>query len=228
MTDNEQTHSLITLLSAAAILSGAENKTQSSPDVSAVLKSRLVQVQKILQETDYGDLSDVELKTLQYLTAKECLRLLESMQVVLDPESSSVSPEEPPLLSTRDISYIRILLSVVFKWAILPLQSELELTRPGVQGAAPPMQPRIIDLTERSIDFRDLPAMLIRVFKLIFTDDGSSRMRQSWITSSILSKHAVEILMPSLVVGWAKEPLVDGWAESGKEIKEYSIRFVKW
>ncbi|KIJ57123.1 hypothetical protein M422DRAFT_238692 [Sphaerobolus stellatus SS14] len=232
MANNDQPQRLLAIvLTAAGILSGSESKTQSSPNVATVLKTRLERVHEVLG-TPVEDLGGADLKTIQFVTAEESLGLVEAIQDVLDPESSESAevPSEPssnpPLLGTRDLSYVRTLLSVVFKWALDPLVSELELTRPGIQTTRVTGQPRIIDLTERSIDYTKLPSVLLRVLRLVFGSEQPPRIRQSWITSSLLSRHAVDVLMPCLIVGWPQKPLLEDWAESAKEIKALSIRFI--
>jgi hypothetical protein len=129
------------------------------------------------------------------------------MQSLLDPDdvpwSGSGSGSSPPHLGTRDLSHVRTLLTVIFNWGVTPLIMELELNLPGHQAHGSPTlsgEPRIIDLTERLLDFDELPVMTLRLLRLLF---GQTKIRQTWIPTSILSYHAVDLLTPSLVVGWA-------------------------
>jgi hypothetical protein len=50
--------------------------TRHSPDLATVLKSRLARAREILQEGEYDNVSGSSLQVVQYITAKESLRLL--------------------------------------------------------------------------------------------------------------------------------------------------------
>lgn len=202
--------SLEILLSATAALSGAEPKATRLPDVATVLRGRLEVAYGVLQESDHEDIVGMDLKTLQYVTARESLRVIEMMQDVLDSEGA-----EQPLLGTRDLSHLRTLLSVIFKWRVEPLLSAFESTRP---------HPQIIDLTDRSINFEELPGSLNRILRLLFGKD--LRVRQTWVTSCILSQHVVGVLLPCLIIGWAPKPLHETFIGTAKDIKTLSIRFI--
>ena len=217
-----------TLISAAAILSGSsEHKTQS-PDVVTVLKSRLVRTFEILQQDGLEDVSGGNLRDMQFMTAKESLCLVERIQGLLDPDDAppSGSGSSPPLLGTRDLSHVRTLLSIIFKWAVMPLVSELELTLPGRKaGSKTDEGSGIIDLTEsRKVDYEELPAVTLRLLKLPF---GTTKIRQTWITSTIFSQHAVDMLTPCLVIGWAPTPISDTFIHHAKNVKALALRFLK-
>jgi len=219
--------SLGSFVSAAAALSGSESKAAQSPDIATVLKSRLARAYEILGEEGIDTTEGSGLAELQYLTAKESLRLLENVQSLLDPTSESSGSEQldaPPLLGTRDISHMRTLLSIVFKWAVGPLIAELELTRPG-PSTLTSGEPRIIDLTERKLDFEDLPALILRILALMFGPGLSGTIRQTWITTSILNHHAVDMLTPCLIIGWAPKPVSEAFSHASKDIKALSVRF---
>ncbi|KAF8490277.1 hypothetical protein JB92DRAFT_3010158 [Gautieria morchelliformis] len=214
---------LSTLISAAAVLSGSEQKTARSLDIATVLKSRLARTHEILQQDGFDKFSEVNLEVLQYITAKESLRLVEMLQSSLDPDDYALSSpgSSSPLLGTRDLSYVRTLFSVIFRWGVAPLLTEFELIRPGRQ-APETGEPHIIDLTERELDHEDLPLVMLRLLKLPF---GPTDLRQTWITS-ILSQHAVDVLTPCLVVGWAPKPMSDSFARHAKEVRSLTIRFI--
>lgn len=220
---------LSTLLSAAAILSGSEPKTQSL-DLATILASRLARAHELLQKDQDDNISGRSLQAVQYMTARESLHLLEKMQSVLDHDDNppSGSGSSPPLLGTRDLSYIRTLLSVIFKWGVIPLMLELELNLPGHQAHGSPIsgEPRIIDLTERLLDFEDLPVITLRILRLLF---GPTKVRQTWITTSILSQHAADLLAPCLVVGWAPRQVYDvsvSISQYSKDVMSFAIRFL--
>lgn len=213
---------LSTLISAAAVLSGSEHKTAQSPDLATVLKTRLVRTYGILQQDEHVIVSEVSLKVLQFITAKESLCLVESIQSLLDPDDSSYG-SQTLLLGTRDISYVRTLLSIIFKWGVAPLVTELELTRHSFH-APKPGEPRIIDLTERQLHPEDIPSITLRLLNLLF---GSTKIHQTWITTSILSQHSVDLLTPCLIVGWAPESAIfESFSRHARDVKALAIRFI--
>jgi hypothetical protein len=212
-----------TLLSAASVLSGLEQNTAHSLDIATVLKSRLARTQEILQQDDFDKSSEANLDVLQYITAKVSLRLVERLQSSLDPDDYARSSpgSSSPLLGTRDLSYIRTLFSVIFRWGVAPLLTEFELIRPG-RHAPETGGPCIIDLTERQLDHEDLPLVTLRLLRLPFR---ATDLRQTWITS-IFSQHAVDVLTPGLIVGWAPKPISDSFARHAKEVRSLTIRFI--
>lgn len=222
MHENSNSSQLLsTLISAAAVLSGSDHETARSPDLATVLKNRLVRTYDILDQGEYDDVSEVDLKILQFITAMESLRLLERIQSLLDPDDSG-SETSSLLLGTRDLSYVRTLLSIVFKWGVSPLVTEFEPTRPGrhVPNADETL---VIDLTERQLRFADIPVIALRLLNLPF---GATKIHQTWITTSILSQHAVDLLTLCLIIGWSPKPVSDSFAGHAGDVKGLAIRFI--
>lgn len=234
---DQQQKRLAILTLAAAVLSGNENKSNvhQFPDLVTVLKSRLVRTSEILLEglNDIITIDETDLKTVQFTTAKQAVRIVGKIQELLDKESSA------PLLGTRDLSHVRTLLSIIFKWAVEPLMAELELDRPGGSHVHVPQaqaavgrqsQSRTIDLTERKSinNAEDLFSIVMDVLNLIFAKEEQQpgKIRQTWITTSILSRHAVDLLTPCLIMGWAAAPVHEAFKNDWKEIKRLSIRFI--
>ncbi|KAF8524594.1 hypothetical protein BU17DRAFT_74714 [Hysterangium stoloniferum] len=218
MTEETDQKRLAALTLAAGALSGPGSKSVQPSDLATVLKSRL--------ERNEQDLEEADLKTLQYMTAKKAMRIVEETQNLLDQEFGGLdSGSSAPLLGTRDLSHVRMLLSIIFKWAVEPLLAELEPDCPGVYVPALG-QSRVIDLTERRINLEDLPDILMSLLNLIFGKGEPRKIRQTWITTSILSRHTVDILTPCLIIGWARKPVAESFENVSKEIKTLSIRLI--
>lgn len=210
------------LLSALTVISGTEGKGTSSPDLTTILKTRLTKVKDILNESISQELQSAELKKLQYMTGLESLRLVSELQDILDQEETPSSG--PPLLGTRDIACIRTILSIIMKWGLEPLLTELELNISGVGRPSIDRVSSIIDLTDRAIDLQQLPDVLLNIMHLMFKS-ATKTVRQSWITSSLLSNHAVGVLTPVLILGWSSKPIM-GSSDQKQQLKEFSIRYI--
>ncbi|GJJ07060.1 hypothetical protein Clacol_001259 [Clathrus columnatus] len=204
------------LLLALRILSGAEGKTIASPDLATVLRTRLTKVNDVLNEYASQDFENIDLKKLQYVTATRSLRIMQILQDILDQEGM-----ETPLLGTRDIAYVKTVLSIIFNWGVEPLLADLERNCLGSQGPGVDQPLTIIDLTDGPTE---LPTILVDIMHLIF-EKNSKKIRQSWITSSLLSNHAVDLLTPLLILGWPSNPVLGSLGQK-QQFKEFSIRFI--
>lgn len=212
------------LLSALMVISGMKEKTTASLDLAAVLKGRLTKASDILNEpvTQALEEEGADLKKIQYITAMELLRIILKLQDILDQEETQSAG--PPLLGTRDIACVKTALSIVMKWGLEPLMTELDIyTSEGLKPSID-RPSAIIDLTDKPIDLERLPAVLVDFMHLMFKED-MKKIRQSWITSSLLSNYAVDLLTPLLILGWQPKPVL-GSLEQKQQLKAFSIRFL--
>jgi len=63
------------------------------------------------------------------------------------------------------------------------------------------------DLTLESGDYQLLATLLMSLFSLVFPDGAQGRISQTLITTTILSRHVKDILLPALGLGWLPESL---------------------
>lgn len=212
------------LLSALMVISGMKDKTTASPDLAAVLRARLAKASGILNEPMPRVLEEegADLKKIQYITAMESLKVILKLQDILDQEETQSSG--PPLLGTRDIACVKTALSIVIKWGLGPLTVELDINSSEGLKPAVDRPSAIIDLTDKPIDLERLPSVLIDFTHLMFKED-MKKIRQSWITSSLLSNHAVDLLAPLLILGWPPKPIL-GSLEQKQQLKAFSTRFL--
>jgi len=164
-------------------------------------------------------------KEIELLTAKEALSIIRRVQKILDVELDE-SLQEPPPLGTRDLAKLRTLLSLVFKWGVEPLYVRVSGGWPEsiMAGGA---HPKIIDLTSDSDDYGILTELTSSIVALVFPQGVQGRISQTLITTSILSRHIADVLLPSIALGWLPESLSSSSAPILHELRPLVMRLLK-
>ena len=191
-------------ISAGSLLIHGE-KGSSATNLQAVLLTRLVQyrTQRGLPERDDGELS---LEQVQEETAQEALSVLEGVQRILDQDARLVpedTPSEEPVIGTRDISQLRTLLSIVFKWGTEPLLAHVQIVWPA-KGRT---QTQLVDANDAPRSYERLTAMTRRLLSLLFPRGVHGTLPQTLITSTLLHRHVTDILRPAIALGWVPKTL---------------------
>lgn len=158
-------------------------------DLKNVLVRRLTQYHEILGSSppSLDTVQDAQLETAQC-----ALHIVERVQCLLD------NPD-PPAIGTRDLNTLRTLLSLIFRWGTEPLYTHLSPSFPSKPTAS---TPKIIDLTNTPADHATLSELLSRLMSLLFPDGPKSTPPQTHISSTLLARHAVDLLRPSMALGW--------------------------
>ncbi|KAF8913868.1 hypothetical protein CPB84DRAFT_1669780 [Gymnopilus junonius] len=203
-------HDLATALADGAALVGSSSPSNASTKLQTVLKNRLEVYydRQSLAKVSKPDLS-VAVEDLQLRTAKESLSVLHRVQAALDIDADvnpsriggEANPSLVPPIGTRDLALLRTLLSISFKWGLEPLFVCVSQEWPSnffekMRG------PQIVDLTtdiDVSLVFSD---MLSSMFSLVFPEGPEGRISQTLITTTILTRHTVDLLLPTMALGW--------------------------
>ncbi|KAI0058878.1 hypothetical protein BV25DRAFT_1829628 [Artomyces pyxidatus] len=197
------------ILAAGALLVHSEKSTATRPDLKSLLLSRLSQYRAALQlpEGDYGDYT---LKQAQQETALQALVVVGRVQHILDVEPPSPNgAEEGPAIGTRDISQLRTLLSIVFKWGTEPLLESIQSAWPTQASARVYKGPKFIDLTGTPEDYAVLTKMTKELFGLLLPRGVHGTLPRTLITSAILNRHVTDILRPGITLGWVPKSLAN-------------------
>jgi len=203
-------------LAAGSLLIHSEKGGPAPSDLRAVLLTRLAQyrAQRGLPERDIDDLS---LEQAQEETAEEALSVVESVQRILDPDGethaaptvplhSKDAPGEVPLIGTRDISQLRTLLSVVFKWGTEPLLTRTRVVWPE-RGTTHTQSTKILNVDDAPRSYAKLTITTRRLLSLLFPRGVHGTIPQTLITSTILNRHVTDILRPGIALGWVPKAL---------------------
>ncbi|KAF5387644.1 hypothetical protein D9615_000386 [Tricholomella constricta] len=178
------------------------DSTGSAFDLKSVLVGRL---SRYYARRGAGDISDsASLEDVQLLTAREALSVITRIQNIIGMEERP-GVHQAPLIGTRDLAELRTLLSIVFKWGVDPLLIKVMLASPDkvvVRG-----QTRVIDLTTSPEDNALLASITHAILRLVFPDGYEGRIAQTLITTTILERHAMDLLKPSFTLGWLPKSL---------------------
>ncbi len=207
-------------LAAGSLLIHAEKGGPAS-NLRAVLLTRLAQyhAQHGLPECDYDYLS---LEQAQEETAQEALSVVESVQRILDyqdasdglhlaasnfsesPQSKEDEPGEVPLIGTRDISQLRTLLFIVFKWGTEPLLARVQVVWPTRGSIA---RSKLLNVDDVPQSYTKLTTMTRQLLSLLFPRGVHGTISQTLITSTLLNRHITDILRPGIALGWVPKAL---------------------
>jgi hypothetical protein len=204
-------------LAAGSLLIHSE-KSGPAPNLRAVLLSRLTQyrAQRGFPEHDYGGFS---LERVQEETAEEALSVVETVQRILDqdegvrpapeipPHSSEDAPGEVPLIGTRDISQLRTLLSIVFKWGTEPLLAHIHVVWPSRGDSRAQSGSMILNIDDAPHMYAQLTSMTRRLLSLLFPHGVHGAIPQTLITTTLLNRHITDLLRPGISLGWVPKGL---------------------
>ncbi len=144
------------------------------------------------------------LQDVQLLTSLEALSTLERIQALLAIEDDAIVPA----IGTRDLSQIRTLLSLVFKWGTEPLLNRVKeawFAKPvsiRFGNGNPGPSSKIVDLSNIADEYTTLSQLTLRVFTLLFPGGTSGKLPQSLITTTLLNHNLVDMLQPAFALGW--------------------------
>jgi len=175
-------------------------------DLKSVLKSRLSQYYSSRGEEwpqeNIGTVQDAEL-----LTAREALNVVERIQNLLGIEDDAIAP----VIGTRDLNQIRTIMSLVFKWGTQPLVNHIQEAWPTQISVSPTSpSPRIVDFSDMSKEYSLLSQLTLRILGLLFPGGVHGKLPKSLITTTLLGQHLVDVLRPSLALGWLPKSLNTG------------------
>ncbi|KAG2128313.1 uncharacterized protein EDB93DRAFT_1109074 [Suillus bovinus] len=169
-------------------------------DLKNVLVRRLTQYHQAFESSGpSGSFDTVEDAQLE--TAQCALHVVERVQSLLNlPDLLQEGGlKSAPAIGTRDLGTLRTLMSLIFRWGTEMLYTRLTplLSSKPISGT-----PKIIDLTNTPADYATLSDLLLRLMGLLFPNGPNSTPPQTLISSTLLSSHAVDLLRPSMALGW--------------------------
>lgn len=228
-------HDLADALADGATLVGTTSPSNPPTNLEAVLKNRLNAYYDRLPVAGSTKLDLSTVEDLQLQTAKESLSVLDRVQKVIDSETDANSPGTggeansslAPSIGTRDLALLRTLLSISFKWGLEPLFVRISQEWPSklfekMHG------PQIVDLTTNTDISLIFSNMLSSIFSLVFPEGSGGRISQTLITTTILTRHVVDLLLPAIALGWLPDSLSsDPLPEFHDQAKSLVLRVLK-
>lgn len=216
------------LLRAGASLLGS-SPSEAATNVADVLKQRLVQYHAITS-TECPAL-DESLEDLQLRTAMEALYVLQRLQCEWSRDDAASRSQGGPSsagIGSRDLTKVRTLLAIVFKWGVEPLLGRVVNAIPVKTPAKPQAHAgaKIIDLTGVPDDYDRLSGVVLRFLTLPFPDDPQGPLLQTAVTSTLLSKHLGDLLKPCIVLGWMPKNLATECIKSVDSVRPLVMRLL--
>ncbi|THV08587.1 hypothetical protein K435DRAFT_772052 [Dendrothele bispora CBS 962.96] len=192
-------------LAAGSCLIDSSSTPQSN--LKSVLLARLNKYYSCLNTASSSVNESSSLEVVQLTIANEALAVIETVQRLVDINPDGLKKEnEELLLGTRDLSQLRTLLSITFRWGIEALSMHVVSSLPSTSSATP-VGSRIIDLTSTPDDYKYLSDMLDRLLALVFPGGVQERMSVTLITETLLHKHATDLMKPAIILGWLPKSL---------------------
>ncbi|KAK0461884.1 armadillo-type protein [Desarmillaria tabescens] len=143
---------------------------------------------------------NASVEEIKQVTAEEALSVVGCVQRIIDGQDGE---EDVPLIGTRDIAQLRTLLSIVFKWGVEPLLSNIIVALP-----TPSSSKKVQIAVEHTLkDYEHLCQLINEIFALLFPSGLQSRLPQTLITTTVLNRHVTDILKPAIVLGWLPKSL---------------------
>lgn len=205
-----QSSELLKYITAGTILVGSK-PSEPPTNLRDVLVSRLHQLDQHLNRPGEG--RQGQLENVQLETAQECLHVISQIQgiISLDATNSpkdSEPPQEHNLLGTRDLAYIRTLMSITFNWAVKPLLCrvmEAIPTSTAIRTNRP--SATLSDLTHVPQDYALLRSILFQLFRLILPNGVKGTLANTHITVTLIDRYLSDLLRPSICLGWLPKSL---------------------
>ena len=190
---------LVNILHAGSFL--LDTSSTAERDLKNVLVRRLTQYHQTLGSSP-PSLDTVEHAQLE--TAQCALHIVERVQSLLDKPDLCSShhegdPTNAPAIGVRDLNTLRTLLCLIFRWGTEPLYIRLSPSFPSKPTVS---TPKIIDLTYTPADRATLSVLLLRLMGLLFPGGPKDTPPQTLISSTLLARHVVDLLRPSMALGW--------------------------
>jgi hypothetical protein len=220
---------LSAFLDAASCL--VDSPTTAPSRAEATLIDRLTKCYSIVDSAETVEkesVADLRTRSLAYLqskTADASIFVLQGVQRVLEgsaaheepPASSDAQSVEVPLIGTRDLSHLRTLLSIVFKWGTEPLLMRLAPCWIPSSGPYRPIENAI------RTDFAHLSQFNDGILTLLFSDDLRQHISQTLITNTAITRHLADILRLSIALGC---PPTNFSPRTGETIRPVVVRLL--
>ena len=199
------------LRAAAHLVNKTTPTNHATENLQSVLSARLSKyyTERGVPEVDYekADLSAVQLQT-----AKEALFAVRQVHDALTLAEANQSEKgtvrtETPALGTRDVSHLRMLISIVFKWGTDALLDRLmpNWTTPVLPKARGSVS--IVDLTRGPEDYKELCDLTYRLLSMVLPSGHRGQLSQSFLANILLTRHLSDILKPCITLGWLPKAL---------------------
>ncbi|KAL4075900.1 hypothetical protein J3A83DRAFT_4370121 [Scleroderma citrinum] len=226
------------ILLAGSNLLQLESAAGQERNLKSVLNTRL--------ENFYASLSKsrplpapVTIQDLHLETAQCALEVVEQAHRLLDvdaypsmetlPSDGQLPgrmPDDAPVVGARDLTQLRTLLTMVFRWGVVPLFARISDTwtskLPSRVGV------RVVELAESPGDYESLSSLLMHLASILLPRGAHGHLSQTLITTSILDRHMVDFLRASMALGWLPKSLSSGSTRTVDDLRPIVLRLLEF
>ena len=218
------------LRAAAHLINKTTPTDHGNGNLQSVLSTRLSKyyTERGVPEVDYDK---TDLSAVQLQTAKEALFVVRQVHDALtlaetDRSEKAAMQSEIPVLGTRDVSHLRTLISIVFKWGTDALLDHVvpNWTTPALpkaQGSA-----FIVDLTRGPEDYKELCDLTYRLLSIVLPSGHREQLSESFVANVLLTRHLSDVLKPCITLGWLPKALSTPSTPVQDDIRPLTMRLL--
>ena len=218
------------LRAAAHLVNKSTLTNNANENLISVLSTRLCKyyTERGIPEVQYDK---TDLSAVQLQTAKEALFVVQQVHdafVVAEanqPEKSTMQAEIPAL-GTRDVSNLRVLISIVFKWG-----TDALLDRAIPNWTTPPLSSAqgsvfVVDLTRGPEDYKELCDLTYQLLSVLLPSGHRGQLSQSFVANLLLTRHLSDVLKPCITLGWLPKALSTPSIPAQDDIRPLTMRLL--
>ena len=219
-----------TLRAAAHLVNKTTPTNHANEKLQSVLSARLSKyyTERGVPEVEYDK---TDLSVIQLQTAKEALFVVRQVHDALtlaetDQSEKGTVQTEIPALGTRDVSHIRTLISIVFKWGTDALLDRVapNWTTPTSTKAQEPAS--IVDLTRGPEDYKELCDLTYQLLSIVLPSGHRGQLSESFVANILLTRHLSDVLKPCITLGWLPKALSKPFTPVQDDIRPLTMRLL--
>jgi len=199
------------LRAAAHLVTKSTLTNNANENLSSVLSARL---SKYYTERDVPEVNydKTDLSAVQLQTAKEALFVVRQVHDALvmteanQPENATMQTEIPAL-GTRDVSHLRTLISIVFKWGTDVLLERVVPNWTAPSSSMAQGSTSVVDLTGSPEDYKELCDLTYQLLSVVLPSGDRGQLSQSLVANLLFTRHLSDILKPCITLGWLPKAL---------------------
>lgn len=199
------------LRAAAHLVNKSTLTNNANENLNSVLSARLSKyyAERGVPEVNYDK---TDLSAVQLQTAEEALFVVRQVHDALilteanQPEKATMQTEIPAL-GTRDVSNLRTLISIVFKWGADALLDRVVPNWTTAPLSKTQAHATVIDLTGGPEDYKELCDIAHQLLSVVLLSGHRPQLSQSFVANLLLTRHLSDILKLCITLGWLPKAL---------------------
>jgi hypothetical protein len=215
---------------AAHLVSKSTPTNNANENLESVLSARLSKyyTERGVLEVNYDK---TDLSAVQLQTAKEALFVAQQVHDALvlteanQPEKATMQTEIP-VFGTRDVSHLRTLVSIVFKWGTDPLLDRVVPNWTSASSSKAQGFASVVDLTRGPEDYKELCDLTYHVLSIVLPSGHRGQLSQSFVANLLLTRHLGDILKPCITLGWLPKALSTPSIPVQDDIRSLTMRLL--